>query len=167
MSASADGGADALWTFATAFYARAGIEPALLHLQDERDLDVPVLITLLYAGRQGLVLSGEELDAMLALAANWQTKAIAPLRIARRALKPPEGTVTDLAQEALRRRIKEAELGAEHLLLTRLEALLPPQQSPEPGKAGRLNLIAYLKAVGLPPDLAEFELLIEESLKAR
>jgi uncharacterized protein (TIGR02444 family) len=144
MGLRADRFSSSLWAFATEFYGRPGVEPALLSLQDEHGLDIPVLITMIYCGRRGLALSEDRVSALSALAAIWQAKAIAPLRAARRALKPENRTEVDPDQEALRQQIKDAELAAERLLLARLEALLPLQATVEPVRAIDVNLSNYL-----------------------
>ena len=143
----------ALWAFATAFYGRPGIEAALLGLQDEDGVDVPILIALLYAGLQGLALAPEQLGALLDTALTWQAKAIAPLRVARRALKSAAGDTPDTERETLRAQVTSAELAAERLLINRLEALLPLAIATEPATAIQGNLKAYLAS--LPQPLSE------------
>jgi uncharacterized protein (TIGR02444 family) len=162
MRSSPDPASGALWSFATQFYARPEVERTLLQLQDENGLDIPLLITLLYAGRHGLVLSEKELGDALALAQRWQSRTIAPLRMARRALKAPEGTRPDSDQESLRTQIKSVELAAERVLIRRLEALLPPRPTLEPRPAIAANLAAYFKT--LPRSLPIPSVLVEESL---
>jgi uncharacterized protein (TIGR02444 family) len=153
MGSSEDRQIGALWSFAVAFYQRPGLEPLLLAMQDEDGLDVPLLLALLYAGTQGIELAREQLGALHQLAAAWQTKAITPLRSARRALKAPLGGPVDAAQESLRAQIKAAELDAERLLLNRLEDLLPPAGTADRHGAIRANLGIYLAV--LRPGLSE------------
>jgi uncharacterized protein (TIGR02444 family) len=153
-----------LWAFATAFYTRPGVEPALLSLQDQEGLDVPVLIALLHAGRQGAVFAEGPLRAMLDTAKTWHSRAIGPLRMARRALKAPAGATYDPEQEALRRQVKAAELAAEHLLLDRLERLLPPPSGLAPPAAIDANLDAYLKTLPQRLDASALAHLKQEAL---
>lgn len=133
-----------LWDFATSFYARPGIEAALLHLQDEEGLDVPLLIALRYAGRQGSVLDGPSLAALVETASTWERRAIAPLRRIRRDLKKSVQGIGDAPREPLRTRIKAAELEAERILIEQLEARLPPPGSADPQAAVQANFCAYL-----------------------
>ena len=135
-----------LWAFATSIYARPGVEAALLALQDEDGLDVPLLLTLLYAGMRGIALAGDRLAALISLAAGWRD-VIASLRWARRALKPAPDAAADPEQAALRAQVKTAELAAEHLLIGRLEAQLPAPGSCAPHDAVLANLAAYAKTL--------------------
>jgi uncharacterized protein (TIGR02444 family) len=162
MRSSPDPASGALWSFATQFYVRPEVERTLLQLQDEDGLDIPLLITLLYAGRQGLVFSNDELQTVLAMAEIWQSRVIAPLRDARRALRALGSTPPDPAQETLRTQTKSAELAAERFVLHRLEELLPKQAPIGPGAAIEANLAAYLKILSKPVEIPTA--LIDESL---
>jgi uncharacterized protein (TIGR02444 family) len=109
-----------LWGWALAAYARPGVAPACLVLQDAHGQNVPLLLAAGWA-----CLEGRALDAKAAagLARNWETAVVSPLRAVRRALKLPAPAIDDPSREALRSRVKAVELDAERLLLETLERL--------------------------------------------
>jgi uncharacterized protein (TIGR02444 family) len=132
-----------LWHFALRFYARPGVEAALLRLQDEAGFDVPLGLALLYAGRRGIAVDARGLAALIAAAQLWQERVIGPLRRARRALAEPVPGTSDRERETLRTQVKAAELEAERILLTGLEQTLPERGSEATGIAIRANISAY------------------------
>jgi uncharacterized protein (TIGR02444 family) len=150
MRSSRDRAGGALWAFATAFYQRPMVEAALLDLQDQDGLDVPLLIALVYAGTQGIVLDDEMLGDLCGQARAWESRAIAPLRTVRRALRPDPGNPADPEHEALRAQVKAAELAAERLLLDRLETRLPGARARAPGDSIGANLKAYARQLEPP-----------------
>ena len=157
----------ALWDFATTLYRQPDVERALLTLQDDAGLDIPLLLALLQAGRLGCPVEPESLAAMLAAAHRWQEAAIGPLRKARRALaRPIEGFPTE-PREMLRTQIKSAEIEAERLLLLRLEELISAGRGEEPGAAIRSNLGAYLTALNLALKEEHGALLADLALAAQ
>jgi len=109
-----------LWDWAAAAYARPGVAPACLVLQDEHGQNVPLLLAALWAAREGRAL---DLKSAVWLTRDWETAVVSPLRAARRALKLPAPAFDDPSREALRSRVKSVELDAERLLLEALEGL--------------------------------------------
>ena len=109
---------DGLWHFACALYAKPGVAPACLALQDEYGADVPLLLAALWHGRCGRGrLSAARAKRWKAIARAWRSQIVAPLRQARRALKASE--VPEAAE--LYAAVKRAELAAEKLQLDALE----------------------------------------------
>lgn len=139
--------ADDFWDFSLALYARPGVEQALLALQDEEGLDVNLILFCLYAGARGRPLDGGALGIMRGIGAGWGQGVIAPLRAARRALKPlAEG---DAAAACLRAEVKRLELAAEKEMQVRLEALLAGATLVPPGRGlAERNLAAWLESEG-------------------
>lgn len=113
---------DPLWSFATGFYAEPGMKTLCLRLQDEAGLDIPLLLTLLFAATRGGRLSPRETEAIAMPLAAWRRDVIENLRMARRAVR----SQIDEPAVALARRILEAELDAERRYLTQLRDALPP-----------------------------------------
>ncbi|MGB5949325.1 MAG: TIGR02444 family protein [Parvibaculum sp.] len=114
--------AEDFWDFSLVLYARPGVEAALLALQDEEGLDVNLILFCLYAGARGRSLEEATLAGMRGIGAGWGQGVVAPLRAARRALKPiAEG---DAAAARLRAEVKRLELAAEKEMQLRLDALL-------------------------------------------
>ncbi|MFI4936342.1 MAG: TIGR02444 family protein [Caulobacterales bacterium] len=147
--------AQALWPFALEIYARPGVEPLLLTLQDDHGQCVAFLIWALWAAAQGRVLDGAALATAAELARAWQDAAVAPLRGLRRSLKlrafvaPPAG-----ARERLREGVKSLELDAERMLLQMLDAASPPPAAR--GQADPLTTLENAAAAwggNAPPEL--------------
>jgi uncharacterized protein (TIGR02444 family) len=118
------------WTWALEAYARPGAADACLRLQDEFDQCVPYLLWAVWAAGEGRALDAKALTAGAALSERWQSAAVAPLRQARRAMKPSVEGIEDAAREALRVQVKALELKAEQLLIETLQTM-----APEPGGA--------------------------------
>ncbi|WP_036270946.1 TIGR02444 family protein [Methylobacterium sp. WSM2598] len=113
-----------LWTFALALYGRPGAAPACLALQDEAGADVPLVLHLLWCAATGRTLDAAAIAATDAALAPWRDAVVAPLRRVRRAMKAP--LLPAPGAEALRERVKAAEIEAERLALRALAALAPP-----------------------------------------
>jgi uncharacterized protein (TIGR02444 family) len=114
-----------LWRFALAFYGRPGVEKALLALQDERGLDVSLLIFALWHGASGRgPLGSEGLGLAEERVAFLRDEVVRPLRAVRRRL----ATGTDPDLRALYDGLKALELAAEKVELARLALLSRPRR---------------------------------------
>jgi len=121
-----------LWPFALRLYGQDGVAAAFLELQDRHDADVALLLAALWHGASGRgVLGAAQAREWRRIAARWQADIVAPLRRARRALKPLEA---DAGAKRLRARVKRAERDAEKLQLRLLEMRASP---PLPASAAR------------------------------
>lgn len=109
-----------LWDWALAAYARPGVAPACLVLQDDHGQNVPLLLAAGWACAEGRALDAKDAAG---LARTWEAAVVLPLRAARRALKSPAPAIDDPSREALRTRVKAVELESERLLLEALERL--------------------------------------------
>ncbi len=77
----------AFWTFTLGIYAKRPVQSALLHLQDDRDADVNLLLYALWSASIGLPPQGSDRIRHLAgLVREWRVTAIEPLRTIRKAL---------------------------------------------------------------------------------
>ncbi|HXQ49662.1 MAG TPA: TIGR02444 family protein [Stellaceae bacterium] len=139
---------DAFWRFALALYARPGVAPACLELQDRHGKDV---IIALFGCWLGASARGRLDPAALARAEDtagpWRRQVVEPLRRTRHALKGIVGA------EALYGRMKEIELDAERSAILRLA---PLAAAPDPGATAeqrladaRANLALYVGAAGV------------------
>ncbi|UTF58869.1 TIGR02444 family protein [Gilvimarinus sp. DA14] len=110
---------DSLWNFALTVYNRKGVEQICLQLQDEWQVNIPLLLFYLWLDNTGRCLNNNQARQVRELAEHWQKKVITPLRRARRTLKqtPHEGE--------LRQDIKACELQAERQLIEQLQSLAP------------------------------------------
>ncbi len=157
--------ARSLWDFSIAVYARPGVAPACLALQDRRGVDVNVLLLCCWAGASGRLLSKLDLAAALVAVREWRDEVVQPLRALRRRLKAGvAGIPTDQA-EAMRRRVADLELEAERIAQMRLAAS-PPRfalQVPAGPAPAFANLECYFDLLGLaaaPADGTDLEALV-------
>jgi uncharacterized protein (TIGR02444 family) len=138
----------AFWDWALEAYARPGVEAACLTLQDRHGRSAPFLLWAAWAAAQGRVLTPEGLAEAADLAARWEAAATAPLRQARRALKPPFPGVPDPGREALRAEVKALELRCEQTLMAALQALAPAVSGGAPTLE---NALLQAGRIGRPP----------------
>lgn len=110
----------ALWNFTLDFYAKPGVEAALLHLQD-RGANVCALICGVWLGQRGVPYDAARADILRRFAADWEKRVVRPLRELRCAWKAD--SARDEALSTLRDGVKRLELDAEAELVRRLEAL--------------------------------------------
>ena len=163
-----DGAAAALWAFSLDLYARPGVEPACLRLQDELGLDVNLLLLALHAGRCGHALADFDWARLDGRVAPLREHVIRPLREARRWLKAgsrASGDTADAAPGALRSAIAAVELQAERaaqtLLAVGLRAHDPPGARPPPPGGEGAAPIAAANLAGV------VRLQVSEPLQAR
>lgn len=104
------------WDFANLMYAQPGVADACLWLQDQRDMDVMVMLFCLWAGHRRGTLERTTLQQLCAASEPLRCTVINPLRAARRWLKQQDGNGnSDGIIAALRSAIKANELLAEQL----------------------------------------------------
>ena len=125
------------WNFSLELYAGEGVAEACLDLQDRRGCDVNVLLFCCWLGASGRpTLTAERLRAILTASEAWQSEIVKPLREMRRRLKdkPWPGALPETV-DAVRRRVADAELAAEHAEQLKLASLHSPpadrDRSPE------------------------------------
>ena len=116
-------GAEALWPYSLDLYARPGVAPLLLELQDAHGQCVPFLLWSLWLTASGRRVDAGEAAACAELARAWQDAAVAPLRQLRRELKT--SAKTERVQARIRGGVKALELEAERMLLQMLEETSP------------------------------------------
>jgi len=130
------------WNFALRLYARPGVAPACLELQDGHGKDVIIALYCCWLGASGRGrLDAAGLEAAEAIARPWRGAVVEPLRRTRHALKDVAGA------EALYSRMKQIELDAERIAFQRL-APLAPAPDPQAAQAARIaaareNLLLY------------------------
>lgn len=108
-----------LWDWTLRAYAQPGVPEACLDLQDRHGQNTSLLLWAVWAEAADPAL----LARAAAVAHDWDTEVLTPLREVRRRLKPARPPVDDAAREGLREDVKAAELRAERVLMETLEAL--------------------------------------------
>ncbi|HUY04240.1 MAG TPA: TIGR02444 family protein [Rhodocyclaceae bacterium] len=133
------------WTFSLALYARAGVEPACLALQ-ESGADVNLLLLCCWLGANGRQLDSSALERLRQAASPWQEEVLSPLRRARRAVKSGIAGMAPEWGAQLKHGILTAELDAEYLEQLFLAGLAVPLAAPARGReqAAADNLGRYL-----------------------
>lgn len=119
-----------LWSWAVAAYGRPGVREDLLDLQDGQGQNVCLLLWAAWCAAEGRPVATELVEEACYIARTWDEAAVAPLRKLRRGLKKPIPDMETAAREAVRERIKAAELAAEKALLEGLEAISPASAGP-------------------------------------
>lgn len=139
---------DAAWSFAREFYAHPGAAPALLRLQDEHGVDVPLVLVLLHTASGGASPDEAAVQELMRVSGAWARNVIMPLRQARRAIK-----AASPVQGALYEQVKAAELAAEEAII---RSLAPQTAAPaaasgatSPEAAAGAALETYRRLLGL------------------
>ena len=107
-----------LWNYCLNLYARPGVEPACLRLQDQ-GLDVCLLLCAAWLQERGIVCTEARLAQLKDRAEPWQREVVQPLRQLRTQWR--EAAAHDESLAVMRAQIKALELEAERTLLRRLE----------------------------------------------
>jgi uncharacterized protein (TIGR02444 family) len=148
----------AFWDFSLAAYARPGVAPACLALQERHGADVNLLLFACWLGASGRgALAPSSLDEAQSCVGAWHREVVRALRAARRRLKSNPAPAPPGLAAPLRRKIAAVELEAEHLEQLALAELAPPAPAELPNEL-RLErdaaegAVLYLQALGAGPD---------------
>jgi uncharacterized protein (TIGR02444 family) len=161
-AAGAGSAGEELSHFALAFYARPGVAPPLIALQDRERFDVNLILFALWLGVSGRGrLDRQSLDAADQAVRAIRTEIVEPLRGLRRRLK----SAPDADIQRLREAVKAVEIEAETTALCRLATAAAPPGGTDP--AARLAAAEANLALCLGPKvaLAAEAAVIRETLK--
>ena len=111
-----------LWSFALTIYQRDAVAPACLDLQEQCQIDVPLMLCAVFACLQGKAISDEDLTQLHNLASPWQSDIVQSLRRIRTRLKTGPSPAPNAVTEDLRNKVKAAELAAEKIQLEMMQA---------------------------------------------
>jgi uncharacterized protein (TIGR02444 family) len=135
------------------------VAEACLDLQERRGCDVNILLFCCWLGTSGRpTLSADRLRAILKASDLWQAEIVRPLRQVRRLLKDrPWPEALPETVDAVRRRVADAELAAEHAEQIKLASLYTPPADRDRPVEKRLraavgNLGVYAVCLGVVPD---------------
>lgn len=142
------------WDFALARYARAGVAPCCLALQDELGANVLLLLYICWRAAAGETVEGARLDEALRRTEPFDRHLVRPLRAARRTLRAAARALPSPALAAAAERLAARELAAE-----RAEAAVlaqdPTVHQEAAAAAARTHAArsvgAYLAARGVAP----------------
>lgn len=147
------------WNFSLELYAGDGVAEACLDLQERRGCDVNILLFCCWLGASGRpTLTADRLRSILAASDAWQAEVVRPLRAVRRLLKDrPWPDALPETVDAVRRRVADAELAAEHAEQIKLAGLHSPPADRDRPIEKRLraavgNLGVYAVCLGVVPD---------------
>lgn len=141
-----------LEAYAAALYARPGVAEACLELQDRQGADVNLLLAACWLAARGARLDPDAAEQLRELAAAWRENVVAPLRQARRALRPLAadlgGSAAGSRAARLRAEVAAVELEAERLVEGLLEAAAAPLRRGPPGgrEVAAANLVVLVGA---------------------
>lgn len=144
-----------LLDWAVRAYARPGVQGLCLTMQDDHGQCVGFLLWAAWAARGGRRIDAARLAEAAALAREWETAIVAPLRSVRRALKQPNPNSALVAPLGLRDRIKLEEFIAEGALLEALEAMTPARSDEPLGLVQALDSAARVWGDPPPPAMLE------------
>lgn len=154
--------AAAFWRFSLAIYARPGVAPACLVLQDERGRDVNVMLFCCWLGASGRGrLDRVALEAADQAVTGWRREVVEPFRFARRAIKAAALPESD----SIYAKAKAVELEAERLLQRQLADRAPAENVGLPTKRrlddALANLALYIGDAPAAPIVDALKIMAE------
>jgi uncharacterized protein (TIGR02444 family) len=151
---------ESFWDFSLRFYRLQGVAETCLDLQDRHDVDVNMVLFVLWAASRGQVLDAATIAATDRTARPWRETVTQPLRAARRALKTRLDGFDTTGTASLRQQVMAAELDSERLQQAAMAAHLPVGVPSAHSPAAQQNLHRYEALVGKPFGAARVERLL-------
>lgn len=130
-----ESGDNPLWEFALTFYARPGVQQTLLKLQNDAGMDVLLLLTALWLGKQQCLLPDSLAEAGDYF--RWREQVILPIRQARSHLNAEP---LRSQQAVLRKQLLQSELQAEQEAIRLIFTWLQQQVLTEQADCSAANL---------------------------
>jgi uncharacterized protein (TIGR02444 family) len=155
--------ANPFWTFSLGYYRGDGVSDACLELQDNCDVDVNVMLFLLWQATQKRSFAAVQVKALSEKVGPWQIDVIGPIRGLRRMLKDGTPLLDKGSSELFRTKIKAVELEAERLQQEAMYAMaagMKSEAAPSTDAAARASIAAYESVVGSPFTPAAVDTLI-------
>ncbi|MBX3521188.1 MAG: TIGR02444 family protein [Xanthobacteraceae bacterium] len=103
---------NALWRFSLNYYSTPDVPDICLFLQDNYNVDVNILLLILWLAASGKSLSVDEIAEIDRHVKHWRDTVIVPLRMIRRSIPKPEEASSRLA---FRANLKKLELESERI----------------------------------------------------
>ena len=135
------------WQFSLRFYRQPQVADTCIALQEERGVDVNLLLFLLWQATRKRAFTAAEVAEIERRVGAWREMTVIPLRSLRRALKSPPQLVAGAATELFRTKVKAVELEAERLQQEAMYELVGAtprgQDASSLADAARGNIAAY------------------------
>lgn len=129
-----------LWQYACQVYAQAGVETALLELQDEQGADINLILQALWLASEGRAWTKGCIPNDYG---KWMTEQVLPLRQMRRSMKVDWVEQRGAVYEDFRQQVKKLELKAEQFALAMLFVNSDKEEKDEVGSViSNLALLA-------------------------
>jgi uncharacterized protein (TIGR02444 family) len=135
------------WRFSLRFYRQPKVADACIALQEERGVDVNLLLFLLWQATRKRAFAAADVEELERRIGGWRDMTVIPLRTLRRALKSPPPLIAGATAELFRTKVKAVELEAERLQQEAMYRLA--DESPlgreisSPKEAARASVAAY------------------------
>ena len=139
---------NALWQYACRIYSQAGMEAALLNLQDEHGADINLILQALWLASEGIEWTPECIPADYE---KWVAEQVIPIRTMRRSLKTDWVEQRDEGYESFRQQVKKLELQAEQYALAMLYLQCQTQQGGQVVSVKK-NLVRLGENTKISPD---------------
>jgi uncharacterized protein (TIGR02444 family) len=155
--------ANPFWTFSLGYYRGAGVSEACLELQDNCDVDVNVVLFLLWQATQKRQFAAVQVKALAEKVGPWQIDVIGPIRQLRRMLKGNAPLLDKGSAELFRTKIKAIELESERLqqeIMYGMANGLMSEPAPSTEAAARASIAAYESVTGSPFTPAAVDTLV-------
>jgi uncharacterized protein (TIGR02444 family) len=155
--------ANPFWSFSLGYYRGTGVSEACLELQDNCDVDVNVVLFLLWQATQKRCFAAVQVKALAEKVGPWQIDVIGPIRQLRRMLKGNAPLLDKGAAELFRTKIKAIELESERLQQEAMYGMangLMSEPAPSTEAAARASIAAYESVTGSPFTPAAVDTLI-------
>ena len=151
-----------LWSFALTVYQRDSVAPACLDLQEQCQIDVPLMLCAVFACLQGKDISDEDLTQLHNLASPWQNDIGQSLRRIRTQLKTGPQPAPNAMTEDLRNRVKAAELTAEKIQLEMMQTWVSQLAAIDmveglPALSTTINTITRIVAASSKTEISEVQ----------
>lgn len=141
-----------MWEFMLRVYAKPGVAPACLRLQDVCGVDIPLFLAVLYAAQTGANLSADRIRMLDHQCSSWRRTVVSPLRSIRIEMKSHPWTPLGARASRLRENIKSLELAAERIQVDFLEeelGKLPRTETPSTSNDTRTVAMLFMQCLSL------------------
>ena len=143
------------WNFSNQLYARDGVASACLHLQEQFQLDVNLVLFCFWSAHFDTTVSENDWEIIFKFSQCWKSRVVQPLRDVRTWMKTESiknESSNGVGFSTLRNRIKLDELAAEKFQQEQIEVLVSFLQSDKiefNAKAAKSNFENLLRAQSL------------------